>query len=247
MMGLLEENGPCRVGDDSKSTYLNLWSWNNEVNMLYIDQPVQTGFSYDILTNVTVQLDVEDPAEPLITPADFTDGIPETNNTFRIGTMGSQKMSQTTNTTERSAHAMWHFLQTWLSEFPHYNSDDDRISLWAESYGGHYGPAFFRFFQQQNERIANGSLVRPGAHQLHLDTLGIINGAIDWPILAEAAFEFPYNNVSPSRTARRPSQMTNTSRLTVSNSTTTLCTPPSSTTGPAPRAGATSSQPAAQP
>jgi len=45
MMGLLQENGPCFVGSDSNSTYLNPYSWNNEVNMLYIDQPVQVGFS----------------------------------------------------------------------------------------------------------------------------------------------------------------------------------------------------------
>lgn len=31
-MGLLEENGPCFVSADSKSTYLNEWSWNNDVN-----------------------------------------------------------------------------------------------------------------------------------------------------------------------------------------------------------------------
>ncbi|AEO59963.1 hypothetical protein MYCTH_2308690 [Thermothelomyces thermophilus ATCC 42464] len=192
MMGLLEENGPCFVGPDSKTTYLNRWSWNNEANMLYIDQPVQTGFSYDVLTNVTVQLDVDDPSEPIITPTNFTDGhIPRTNNTFRIGTVGSQKASQVTNSTELSAHAMWHFLQTWLFEFPHYRSDDGRISLWAESYGGTYGPAFFRFFQQQNERIADGQLE---GRYLHLDTLGIINGAVDWPILAESLIDYPYNN-----------------------------------------------------
>ncbi|EAQ83262.1 hypothetical protein CHGG_09666 [Chaetomium globosum CBS 148.51] len=195
MMGLLEENGPCFVAPDSKSTYPNPWSWNNEVNMLYIDQPVQTGFSYDVLTNVTIQLDVEDPSEPVITPTSFTDGeIPATNNTFWVGTMGSQKVSQTTNTTERSAHAMWHFLQTWLFEFPHYRPDDGKINLWAESYGGRYGPGFFRFFQEQNERIANGSLSHPGARPLQLGTLGIINGAIDWSILAEACFDFPFNN-----------------------------------------------------
>lgn len=34
MRGLLGENGPCMVNDDSNSTYLNPWSWNNEVNML---------------------------------------------------------------------------------------------------------------------------------------------------------------------------------------------------------------------
>ena len=38
LIGLLQENGPCFVGNDSNSTYLNPWSWNNEVNMLYIDQ-----------------------------------------------------------------------------------------------------------------------------------------------------------------------------------------------------------------
>jgi carboxypeptidase C (cathepsin A) len=197
MMGLLEENGPCFVGPDSKSTYHNPWSWNNEVNMLYIDQPVQTGFSYDVPTNVTIQYSKDEPDEPVITPANFTDGeIPQTNHTFRIGTLGSQKTTQTTNSTEQAAHALWHFMQTWFFEFPHYKPSDDRISLWAESYGGHYGPAFFHFFQEQNERIANGTSEHPGAHPLHLDTLGIVNGAIDWAILAEACIDFPYNNVS---------------------------------------------------
>lgn len=165
--------------------------------MLYIDQPVQTGFSYDVLTNVTIRFDGDDLSEPTLTPTDFANGeIPLTNNTFRIGTMASQKAAYITNTTALSAHAMWYFLQTWLFEFPHYRRGDGMVSLWAESYGGTYGPGFFSFFQQQNERIANGTL--EGRH-LHLDTLGIINGAIDWVILAESLIDFPYNNVSVSQ------------------------------------------------
>ena len=56
MLGLFVENGPCFVNPDSNSTYLSDWSWNNEVNMLYLDQPVQVGLSYDGLRNVTLDL-----------------------------------------------------------------------------------------------------------------------------------------------------------------------------------------------
>ena len=55
-MGALSENGPCFVNKDSNSTYLNPWSWNNEVNMLYIDQPVQVGFSVGLRSESLVLL-----------------------------------------------------------------------------------------------------------------------------------------------------------------------------------------------
>jgi len=112
-MGLLQENGPCFIGSDSNSTFLNPWSWNNEVNMLYIDQPVQVGFSYDVPTNVTVNL-----AKPYILEgsehygveetlvADFSLGVPSQNSTFYVGTMGSQTIQSTANSTAHAAHAL---------------------------------------------------------------------------------------------------------------------------------------------
>ncbi|KAH8880802.1 putative lysosomal protective protein precursor [Thozetella sp. PMI_491] len=192
MMGLLEENGPCLIEPDSKTTRLNPWSWNNKVNMLFIDQPTQVGFSYDIPTNVSVILDAE--GEITLTPTDFTDGVPETNATHYVGTVSSQELTHTANTTLQAAHALWHFAQTWFFEFPYYKPADNRISLWAESYGGHYGPGFMRFFQEQNDKIANGSSTEKGAQPLHIDTLGIVNGLIDLLIQAEAYITFPYNN-----------------------------------------------------
>ncbi|KAI8948144.1 carboxypeptidase S1 [Xylaria longipes] len=193
MMGLLEENGPCFIGSDSKSTYLNPWSWNNEVNMLYIDQPTQVGFSYDELTNGTAT--VSDDGDGFkVEPADFSDGIPKSNLTHHVGTFSSQKLTQTPNTTAEAAHAFWHFAQTWFAEFPHYKPVDNRISLWAESYGGHYGPGFFNFLRQQNDRIANGSSTEKEAHYLHLDTLGIVDGFIDMVVQHESFISFPYNN-----------------------------------------------------
>jgi len=46
MIGLFQEHGPCRITNDSSSVTLNKYSWNNAANVLYIDQPVGTGFSY---------------------------------------------------------------------------------------------------------------------------------------------------------------------------------------------------------
>ncbi|KAK6844736.1 serine carboxypeptidase [Apiospora arundinis] len=121
-------------------------------------------------------------------------GLPEANLTSHYGTFASQNLSQTANSTAHAAHALWHFAQTWFFEFPHYKPDDDRVSLWTESYGGHYGPGFMRFFQQQNEKIANGSSEEQGAHYIHLDTLGIINGLLDMAVQGETYIQFAYNN-----------------------------------------------------
>ncbi|KFY09286.1 hypothetical protein V491_08278 [Pseudogymnoascus sp. VKM F-3775] len=193
LMGGLQENGPCFIGSDSNSTYLNPWSWNNEVNMLYLDQPAQVGFSYDVLTNITVDLAQEGELKKMI-PTDFTDGVPEQNNTFYVGTGGSQSLGKTANTTVHAAHALWHFAQTWFAEFPAYKPNDDRVSLWTESYGGHYGPGFFKFFQQQNEKINNGTIDEEGTHYIHLDTLGIVNGLLDNLIQSPSYYQMAYNN-----------------------------------------------------
>lgn len=62
----------------------------------------------------------------------------------------------------------------------------------------HYGPGFFGFFQQQNDKIANGTINDRDAHYLHLDTLGIVNGLIDVAVQGEALITYPFNNVSLS-------------------------------------------------
>lgn len=173
-IGLLSENGPCFVGKDSNSTYINEWSWNNEVNLLYIGQPTQVGFSYDKPTNVTVDM-----ISGNVTTMDFSNGLPEQNNTFFLGTASSQNVTHTSNSISTAAHAMWHFTQIWFDEFPIYKPADEKVSLWTESYGGHYGPAFAKVFEEKTRQIDNGSIATPGAHRLHLDTLGIINGCVD--------------------------------------------------------------------
>ncbi|KAL9623539.1 MAG: hypothetical protein Q9160_002220 [Pyrenula sp. 1 TL-2023] len=163
--------------------------------MLYIDQPVQVGFSYDTPTNVTVNNGHGDGyLGNRITVTDFSDGIPKQNSTFFVGTMASQNASHTANTTHHAAVALWHFVQTWFEEFPKYKPETERISLWTESYGGKYGPAFVSFFQHQNDLIRNGTIAEPGVHYLHLDTLGIVNGCIDMLHQHRFYTDFMWNN-----------------------------------------------------
>lgn len=91
-------------------------SRNNEVNILYIDQPNQVGYSYDTLTNVTVDLAKTDWGSSNTRVEDFSEVVPEQNVTFSVGTTSSQNVSHTANTTAHAAVALWHFAQTWFEE-----------------------------------------------------------------------------------------------------------------------------------
>lgn len=51
MIGLFQENGPCRIKLDSSGLDNNPYSWTESANMLYIDQPIGVGYSYGT-TNV---------------------------------------------------------------------------------------------------------------------------------------------------------------------------------------------------
>ncbi|KAF2628609.1 carboxypeptidase S1 [Macroventuria anomochaeta] len=182
LIGLFEENGPCML-NDNLTTYHNPYSWNNVSNMLYISQPVGTGFSY--------QKQGVGSFNPL--SEDFHYNSSDWPATGRWP-LSEPLNAGTIDTTDLAAVATWHVLQALLNTIPKFDikiGTPREFNLFTESYGGHYGPAFFNYFYDQNVKIRNGSI--PG-YPLNFNSLGIINGIIDESIQAEHYPEFAVNN-----------------------------------------------------
>ncbi|CAN8254711.1 unnamed protein product [Cochlearia groenlandica] len=96
--GLFLEHGPFRVHSDGKTLYNNPYSWNNEVNMLYLEAPVGVGFSYS-------KAPVEFEANEDTPTVEF-------------------KANEDTLTAEEN----YIFLVKWLERFPEYKGRDFYIS-----------------------------------------------------------------------------------------------------------------------
>lgn len=75
--------------------------------------------------------------------------------------------------TKQAAARVWDFFQI-LFGIPHFTQYESReLSVWAESYGGQYGPKFLEYFKSQNEKIKADQLK---GHIIDPASLGITNG-----------------------------------------------------------------------
>ena len=162
---------------ENLTTVVNPYSWSEVSNLLFISQPLGTGFSYA----------KEEPGS--LNP--FTGEVQ--NATFGGVTGEYPYDSSSIGTTDMAAMAAWHILQGFLSALPQLDGKvkSKTFNLWTESYGGHYGPAFYNYFYEQNALIANGTA---NGTELVLDTLGIGNGIISESIQAPYYPEFAVNN-----------------------------------------------------
>jgi len=57
---LLSENGPCKISEDGLSTVNNPYSWNNNANILWVDQPAGVGYSYGVKNDHNETMVAED-------------------------------------------------------------------------------------------------------------------------------------------------------------------------------------------
>ncbi|KXT12380.1 hypothetical protein AC579_1703 [Pseudocercospora musae] len=193
MFGAAHSGGPCSIMSDSNTTQHNPWSWNNFVNLLYVDQPVGTGFSYTSLFNSTKDFMYITSTESTgIVPFDSYNGsVPAENTTFLYGTFPSQDPADAPSTSQTAANALWHFAQAWFTSFPEYNTVDKRISFWGHSYGGYWVPFSAARFVEQNEAIKSGKL---NGTILPVDTAGWTNGCTDLLYQGEWTPDMAYNN-----------------------------------------------------
>lgn len=191
--------GPCEVvqlPDGSYGTQTSLWGWDRSSNLLFIDQPTQVGFSYDDLNNASMTLSTG----VLYRPRPVPGGVPSWD--FLNGTFASQLPDNTQNTSAIAASASWHFLQGFLSAFPQYNPGTHPnstakapagIHLFAESYGGTYGPAFAAYYETQNKKRTTGEISPKKTLEIKLMSLGIVNGIVDEVIQAPWWPKFAYD------------------------------------------------------
>jgi carboxypeptidase D len=105
---------PCTVNPDSNTTTLNPWSWNTNVNMLYVDQPSPAGFSFVVPVDGVV--DLLSPSHDFI-PVSSNGDLPETNLTMVKATLSGQGPEQTVTTSKQAARVMWDFAQVWFQEY----------------------------------------------------------------------------------------------------------------------------------
>ena len=110
MIGLFQEHGPCGI-DANGSVYNNPYSWNNASNMLYIDQPVQTGFSYSIPVPGYVDSSTDN-VIALPSPA-----CPDYAADMSCGTYSYPNVSLTANSTDNAAPNFYRALQGLWAHF----------------------------------------------------------------------------------------------------------------------------------
>ena len=201
MVGLFQECGPCQVVEVAKDQFGTVardWGWDRSSNVIFIDQPNQVGFSYDTPTNGSLNLlDNSFSFPPKVAP------LTQPRYSFLNGTFSSNDYHNTANTTQIAALATWHMLQGFLSAFPQYNpgsrSNSTKpgvvgVNLFAESYGGKYGPTFAALWERQNMLRRNGSIPSNSTLEIRLASLGIMQGCVDDLVQGRYYPLFAYNN-----------------------------------------------------
>ena len=115
MIGVFQEMGPCSVDRHGKVAN-NVYSWTNVSNLLFIDQPVQTGFSYSTPTSGYIN---QQNGSIIVTESGACPSDEITNRT--CGTYSDPSdMNGVPVSTITAASSFYTTLQGFLGTFPQY-------------------------------------------------------------------------------------------------------------------------------
>lgn len=166
MIGLFQEHGPCHFVNGSDEPSLNPYSWNTYANMLYVDQPIGTGFSFG-----------DDEATSTVTAAPF---VWKFLQAFFEAFPSYESRDFGLWTESYGGHYGPEFAGMYRNRL-----DASAIPIARRA---NMVP---EYFQTQNKGISNGSVT---GEVIDLVALGINNGWID-PIIQEQAYiDFGHNN-----------------------------------------------------
>lgn len=184
MIGLFQEVGPCRMAPNGTLAD-NPFSWSEVSNLLVIDQPVSTGFSYSDVSPMVISSESGKVVKVLDHPT-CPEGLKDNE---ACGTFSLPNRTLAPNSTARAAPAVWKTVQGFLGAFPDYQNAS--LHMTTESYGGHFAPTFATYFMDQNKQQI------PNTVHLNLESVMIGNGWYDPPVHYTAYYNY---TVSPGNT-----------------------------------------------
>ncbi|KAF4554015.1 Serine carboxypeptidase-like protein 8 [Elsinoe fawcettii] len=182
MVGLFNENGPCRIDHDMK-VINNPWSMTEVSNVLYIDQPGDVGLSYS------------NPVPGFINP--------ETHQLTRLprnacpsyaqqygtcGTYGYPDPAKVINSTTAAAPVFYKAIQGFLGAFPKYARN--QINVATSGFGGNYAPVYSQYFDKRNKNLRAGS----AATKVTIESLSINAPSISPITLYNQLYNYTVNN-----------------------------------------------------